>query len=245
MSAEPDRRPVNAPQTDHVPLARRGLMFVLSSPSGAGKSTLARQLLAEETQVELSVSVTTRTRRSSEIDGVHYHFIDRQEFTRMDEHGELLEGAQVHGNSYGTPKKPVEAALVAGRDVLFDIDWQGTDQLAEKMPDDLVRVFVLPPSMHELKARLERRAEDDAETIARRLDGARLEIEQWGRYDYIIVNDDLDRTFATVTAILHAERQRRGRVIGLRPFVSRLLDEAGDINKNPVQVPSEDRSRAR
>ena len=225
MSTKPSARSA----TGHVPLARRGLIFVLSSPSGAGKSTLARQLLANESNVELSISVTTRARRSSEIEGTHYYFVDEDEFRRMVEHGELLESANVHGNSYGSPRKPVERALEAGRDVLFDIDWQGTDQLAKHMPGDLVRVFVLPPSMRELKARLVRRAEDDDATIARRLEGARQEIEQWGKYDYIIVNDDLDRTFATVTAILHAERQRRDRVIGLRAFVSRLLEEAGEL----------------
>ncbi len=232
------------PAATNVPLARRGLMFVLSSPSGAGKSTLARQLLAKEADVELSVSVTTRARRSSEIEGTHYHFVGQDEFERMAEHDELLEWASVHGNFYGTPRKPVETALAAGRDVLFDIDWQGTDQIAERMADDLVRVFVLPPSMRELKARLERRAEDDQTTIARRLEGARLEIEQWSRYDYVIVNDDLDLTFATVTAILRAERLRRDRVIGLRPFVSRLLEEAGEIAGKMAEAETPDRGPA-
>ncbi len=207
-------------------LARRGLMFVLSSPSGAGKSTIARQLLANDPQLQLSISVTTRERRASELEGVHYRFFDRAKFDRMAERGDLLEWAQVHGNFYGTPREPVEEALRTGRDILFDIDWQGTEQLYEKMPTDLVRVFILPPSMAELKARLERRAEDSEAAIARRLEGARAELEQWAKYDYIIVNDDLERAFASVTAILATERLRRDRVLGLRPFVSSLLQEA-------------------
>jgi guanylate kinase len=206
-----------------VRLARRGLMFVLSSPSGAGKSTLAEQLLIADPQLRLSVSVTTRPRRASEIDGRHYHFIDEKRFRRMAEHDELLEWAEVHGNFYGTPRAPVEEALAAGRDVLFDIDWQGTRQIAEKMPQDLVRVFVLPPSFAELKARLERRAEDPSAIIARRLEAAREEMEHWREYDYVIVNDDLERAFAEVKAILTAERIRRERVVGLEDFVDDLL----------------------
>jgi len=209
-----------------VRLARRGLMFVLSSPSGAGKSTIARQLLAEDDDIELSISVTTRERRQSELDGVHYHFIDEARFQRMAERGELLEWAEVHGNYYGTPRDPVEKALSQGQDILFDIDWQGTRQIAEKMPEDLVRVFILPPSMAELESRLKRRAEDDAETIRKRLQGAREEIEKWSDYDYVIVNEDLADAYASVSAILAAERLRRERVIGLRPFVSNLLEDA-------------------
>ncbi|HSM41008.1 MAG TPA: guanylate kinase [Afifellaceae bacterium] len=209
-----------------VRLARRGLMFVLSSPSGAGKSTIARQLLAEDDDIELSISVTTRKRRQSELDGVHYHFIDEARFQRMAERGELLEWAEVHGNYYGTPRDPVEKALSQGQDILFDIDWQGTRQIAEKMPEDLVRVFILPPSMVELESRLKRRAEDDAETIRKRLQGAREEIEKWSDYDYVIVNEDLADAYASVSAILSAERLRRERVIGLRPFVSNLLEDA-------------------
>ncbi|HEX2256453.1 MAG TPA: guanylate kinase [Afifellaceae bacterium] len=207
-----------------VRLARRGLMFVLSSPSGAGKSTLAQQLLTDEKNgLTLSVSVTTRARRASEIEGRHYHFIDERRFRRMAEHDELLEWAEVHGNCYGTPRAPVEEALAAGRDVLFDIDWQGSRQIAEKMPQDLVRVFVLPPSFAELRARLERRAEDDSAVIARRLDAAREEIEHWREYDYVIVNDDLQRALGEVKGILTAERVRRERVTGLEPFVDELL----------------------
>lgn len=209
-----------------VRLARRGLMFVLSSPSGAGKSTIARQLLAEDDDIELSISVTTRERRQSELDGVHYHFIDEPRFTRMAERGELLEWAEVHGNYYGTPRDPVEKALSQGQDILFDIDWQGTRQIAEKMPEDLVRVFILPPSMKELEARLKRRAEDDDATIKKRLKGAREEIEKWSDYDYVIVNEDLADAYSSVCAILAAERLRRDRVIGLRPFVSNLLQDA-------------------
>ena len=209
-----------------VKLARRGLMFVLSSPSGAGKSTIARQLLDEDGDIELSISVTTRERRPSELDGVHYHFIDQGRFAKMADRDELLEWAQVHGNYYGTPREPVEKALSGGRDVLFDIDWQGTRQIADKLPDDVVRVFVLPPTMAELQARLKRRAEDDPATILKRLVGARDEIEKWSDYDYVIVNEDLQKAYSSVRSILAAERIRRERVIGLRPFVSNLLEEA-------------------
>jgi guanylate kinase len=206
-------------------LARRGLMFVLSSPSGAGKSTLARLLLQKDANLQHSISVTTRPRRSSEVDGQHYHFIDAGRFRRMADDGDLLEWAEVHGNLYGTPREPVEAALRAGRDVLFDIDWQGARQIAERAPADLVRVFVLPPSMPELRARLERRAEDAAEVIERRLRNARREIEQWRDYDYVVVNDDLERTFEVVTSILTAERIRRERLTGLADFIGTLLSE--------------------
>jgi guanylate kinase len=215
---------------DPTGLPRRGLMFVLSSPSGAGKSTLARELLATDANLEISVSVTTRPRRPSEINGRHYHFIDQESFRRMRDHGELLESAEVHGNSYGTPRAPVERALAQGRDVLFDIDWQGTEQLsaAEALRQDLVRVFILPPSFKELRSRLERRAEDAPETIGRRLQNARVEIGKWERYDYVIVNRDLDVSLAAVRAILTAERIRRERVLGLPEFVDGLMSEAGE-----------------
>ncbi len=211
-----------------IRLARRGLVFVLSSPSGAGKSTLARLLLAEEDDLTLSISVTTRPRRASEVDGQHYHFIDKAAFMRMRDHGELLESAEVHGNHYGTPREPVEKALGQGQDVLFDIDWQGTEQLSqnEAHASDLVRVFVLPPNFRELKARLERRAEDSAETIARRLANALSEIGKWMQYDYVIVNEDLGESFPMVRAILKAERLRRERIVGLEGFVEGLLTEA-------------------
>ena len=214
-------------------------MFVLSSPSGAGKSTLARLLLSEDKNLEISVSVTTRARRPSEVEGRHYHFIDKGAFERMRDHGELLEWAEVHGNFYGTPKAPVDKALGQGRDVLFDIDWQGTEQLSaiEAIKPDLVRVFVLPPSFPELRARLERRAEDASETIKRRLDNARVEIGKWGQYDYVIVNRDLDSAFPEVRAILTAERIRRERVTGLPTFVDGLLEEASELMEGSLAQP--------
>lgn len=202
---------------------RRGLMLILSSPSGAGKSTLTRSLLKADPELGLSISVTTRARRHSEIDGQHYHFIDAKRFQQMRDSGELLESAEVHGNRYGTPREPIEAALGAGRDVVFDIDWQGTRQIAEQMPDDIVTIFVLPPSMAELKSRLDRRAEDDPEVIARRLTSARDEIGHWSEYDYVIINDDLSRSLDEVTAVLHAERLRRSRQPEIAPFVEGLL----------------------
>jgi guanylate kinase len=203
-------------------------MFVLSSPSGAGKSTLARLLLSEEEDLILSISVTTRQRRASEVDGQHYHFIEKAAFMRMREHGELLESAEVHGNYYGTPREPVEKALAEGRDVLFDIDWQGTEQLSQnaELASDLVRVFVLPPNFRELKARLERRAEDSSETIRKRLANAYVEIGKWTQYDYVIVNEDLGESFPMLRAILRAERLRRERLVGLGDFVESLLNEA-------------------
>ncbi|WP_274629409.1 guanylate kinase [Arvimicrobium flavum] len=206
-------------------ISRRGLMLVLSSPSGAGKSTIARNLLEIDHGFELSVSVTTRQRRGSEIDGVHYHFRDQREFEFLRENDELLEWAEVHGNFYATPRKPAERAMADGRDMLFDIDWQGAVQLKEKMRGDIVSIFILPPSMAELKARLQRRAEDAAESIERRLNNAKIEIEHWREYDYVVVNDDLDRAFAEVRAIVTAERLRRDRRPGLFEFVSSLLDE--------------------
>jgi guanylate kinase len=208
----------------HTTIARRGFILILSSPSGAGKTTLTR-LLEKELGVRLSISVTTRPRRASEVDGVHYRFIGLADFTKMRERGELLEWAEVHGNFYGTPLKPVEDALAAGNDILFDIDWQGTEQVTAKMRDDVVTIFVLPPSMVELKARLERRAEDEAAVIARRLQNARDEIVRWSQYDYVLVNDDIDRAFHNVRAILEAERHKRGRQLGLAPFVEALLSE--------------------
>ncbi|MCX7326664.1 MAG: guanylate kinase [Hyphomicrobiales bacterium] len=204
-------------------IPRRGLMLILSSPSGAGKSTLTRQLVEDQPDVRLSVSVTTRPKRASEIDGKHYRFITIDEFEALRERGDLLESAEVHGNFYGTPRKPVETALAAGRDVLFDIDWQGTRQIMAKMREDVVAVFVLPPSMAELKMRLERRAEDAPDTIRKRLRNARDEIAQWGLYDYLIVNDDLGRAFSGVQAILAAERMKRDRLVGAKAFLDTLL----------------------
>ena len=204
-------------------MRRRGLLLILSSPSGAGKSTLTENLVRQDPSIKLSISVTTRPKRTSEIDGVHYRFISADEFAEMRERGDLLESAEVHGNFYGTPRKPVEQALARGEDMMFDLDWQGTRQICEKMRSDVVSVFVLPPSMAELKARLERRAEDSPEVIERRLRNAREEIAQWGSYDYVLVNDDLQLTFADLKAILGAERMRRERQVGLERFVNDLL----------------------
>lgn len=207
-------------------MKRRGLLLILSSPSGAGKSTLTRNLVREDRGIKLSISVTTRSKRPSEINRVHYIFMENtQDFEEMRDHGDLLEWAQVHGNYYGTPRKPVEQALARGEDMMFDIDWQGTRQIVEKMASDVVSVFILPPSMTELKARLERRAEDTPEVIDRRLRNAREEIAQWGAYDYVLVNDDLDRTYGELKAILAAERLRRERQIDMKSFIDNLLDE--------------------
>lgn len=206
-------------------IARRGLMFVLSSPSGAGKTTLTRLLREQEPSLTLSVSVTTRNRRPSEVDGVHYHFISESEFIAMRERGALLESAHVHGNHYGSPRDRVEQALNEGKDVLFDIDYQGAQQLTASSPDDVVSIFILPPSMQELRARLERRAEDSAEVIEKRLAAARKEINRWRDYRYVLVNDDLDKTFSQLRMILAAERLKRERQTGLEPFIDRLVDQ--------------------
>jgi guanylate kinase len=210
-------------------LPRRGLMLILSSPSGAGKTTLTRMLLQDkQLDLTLSVSVTTRPRRSSEADGVHYHFIAKRQFESMRDDGELLEYAEVHGNFYGTPRLPVEAVLGEGRDVLFDIDYQGTQQVRSKAAEDVVTIFILPPSMRELRSRLERRAEDNASVIAQRLVNARNEIQRWPMYDYVLVNDDLDRAYHDVIAILTAERLKRARQqTGVTAFVATLLADAG------------------
>ncbi|MDM9629216.1 guanylate kinase [Rhizobium sp. S152] len=206
-------------------IARRGLMLVLSSPSGAGKSTIANNLLRDDHSLEISVSVTTRAKRPSEIAGKHYHFITVPQFERMRDGGELLEWAEVHGNFYGTPREPVELAMAEGRDMLFDIDWQGALQLQDKMKADIVSIFVLPPTMTELQSRLHRRAEDSEEVIRTRLLNSRSEIERWREYDYVIVNDDLDEAFGNVSCIVNAERVRRDRRHGLFDFVNNLLTE--------------------
>jgi guanylate kinase len=203
-------------------IARRGLMLVLSSPSGAGKTTLSRRLLAEDDGVTLSVSVTTRKMRPGEVDGRDYHFIDRHRFLAMVENGELLEYAEVFDNGYGTPTKPVMDALAAGRDVLFDIDWQGTQQLREKARTDLVAVFVLPPSVPELERRLRTRAQDDYDTILHRMAKASDELSHWAEYDYVVINREVDQAFADVKAILAAERLKRERQPGLSDFVRGL-----------------------
>jgi guanylate kinase len=203
-------------------VARRGMMLVLSSPSGAGKTTLSRRLLAKEKGIALSISVTTRAKRPGEVDGKHYHFINAKRFEQMVRAGDLLEHAEVFGNRYGTPRKPVEQALRKGRDVLFDIDWQGTQQLREKMRDDVVSVFVLPPSIRELERRLHTRAQDDAKVIRDRMSKASSEMTHWAEYDYIIINRNIDHAFDEVRAVLYAERLKRERQTGLTAFVRGL-----------------------
>ncbi|OYD84253.1 guanylate kinase [Azospirillum brasilense] len=208
------------PETMNTKIARRGLMLVLSSPSGAGKTTISRRLLDRDPGITLSVSVTTRPMRPGEQPGVHYYFVDTPEFDRMAGQGELLEHARVFGNCYGTPRHAVETALSAGRDVLFDIDWQGMQQLAANARADLVSVFVLPPSGIELERRLHSRGQDSAEVIAQRMAKASDEISHWGEYDYVIVNNDVDESVTAVQAILRAERLRRTRQVGMPAFVA-------------------------
>ncbi|HXQ40837.1 MAG TPA: guanylate kinase [Candidatus Udaeobacter sp.] len=203
---------------------RRGLMLVLSSPSGAGKTTISRRLLACEPELQMSVSVTTRPKRPGEVSGIDYHFLEPTEFNLRVNRQELLEWAKVFGHYYGTPRAPVEAALAAGRDVLFDIDWQGTQQLAERAAEDLVSVFILPPSTRELEQRLRRRAQDSAEEVARRMAKAADEMSHWPEYDYIVVNRDIDQSLKQVQAILQAERLRRERQLGLHEFVRGLRE---------------------
>ncbi len=204
-------------------IERRGVMLVLSSPSGAGKSTIARNMLEEFPDLTLSVSVTTRAKRGSEIEGKHYKFISVKEFERLAESDALLEHASVHGNFYGTPRDPAEKTMREGRDMLFDIDWQGGKQLMEKARADIVSIFILPPSMEELKRRLVRRAEDSPEVIEKRLANALEEIPHWNEYDYVVINDDLDKAFQQVKSILVAERLRRDRRHGLYEFTTELV----------------------
>jgi guanylate kinase len=210
------------PVQTETAVARRGLMLVLSSPSGAGKTTLSRKLLDEDKGVTLSVSVTTRKMRPGETNGRDYHFIDRRRFDELIRKDELLESAEVFDNYYGTPAKPVMDALAAGHDVLFDIDWQGTQQLRDKARNDLVTVFVLPPSIPELERRLHTRAQDDYETIHRRMAKAADEMSHWAEYDYVVINRDVGKAFEDVKAILSAERLRRARQPGLYDFVRGL-----------------------
>lgn len=209
------------------PIKRRGLMLILSSPSGAGKTTLTRDLLQDKAlDLTLSISVTTRQRRTSEVDGIHYYFKTKAEFDKLKAADDLLEYAEVHGNFYGTPRSPVEAVLNQGRDMLFDIDYQGTQQVQKRAPQDVVTIFILPPSMKELRARLERRAEDEADVIAKRLFNARNEITRWPIYDYVIVNEDIQTALAQVKSILIAERLKRARSAqGITNFVEQLLEE--------------------
>ena len=200
-------------------IERRGLLLVLSSPSGAGKTTLARRLMDADRGISMSVSVTTRKARPGEVHSRNYNFLDEAEFKRMTEAGELLEWARVFDNFYGTPRAPVEAAIVKGQDVLFDIDWQGAQQLSEKMKHDVVRVFILPPSAASLEQRLRARAQDPEDVVRRRMDQASAEISHWPEYDYVIVNTDLPTSMEGLTAILAAERLRRDRLNGLTSFV--------------------------
>ncbi len=206
-------------------VARRGMMFVLSSPSGAGKSTLSRMLLLDDPGVELSISVTTRAKRPGETDGRDYHFIDKARFDRMVETQELLEWARVFDNFYGTPRAPVEKVLAAGRDMLFDLDWQGTQQVRERARSDLVSVFVLPPSVPELERRLRARAQDSDAVIRSRMERAGDEMSHWAEYDYVVINNDIEQALKEVRAILAAERLRRERQIGLSTFVRSLQSE--------------------
>ncbi len=206
-------------------IPRRGLMFVMSSPSGAGKTTLSRKLLAADDNIAMSVSVTTRKPRPGEVDGQDYYFITQSAFDKMVKAGELLEYATVFGNSYGTPKKPVEDALAKGRDVLFDIDWQGTQQLAQAMEDDLVRLFILPPNADSLHDRLIGRNSDSATVVAKRMAEAPREISHWPEYDYVVINDNIDDSHRQVMAILTAERLRRRRQTGLTDFVRKMTKD--------------------
>ena len=204
---------------------RRGLLLIVSSPSGAGKTSLCRRLLADHGELVLSVSVTTRQPRPGEVDGREYHFVSPEDFQQLVAQDLLLEWAEVHGARYGSPRAPVESALASGRDVLFDIDWQGARDVAIKAGRDVVRVFVLPPSMADLRRRLYARAQDDADVIERRLSRSKAEIAKWREYDYVIVNDDFDRAYAELAHIYHAERLKRSRNPGLAPLVEKLLAE--------------------
>ncbi len=209
-----------------IPGRRRGLMLVMSSPSGAGKTSISRAVMGEEPEIRMSVSVTTRTRRPAEVDGRDYHFITTERFQAMVEAGELLEHANVYGNAYGTPRAPVEAALAEGRDVLFDIDWQGAQQLREAAGDDMVGIFILPPSTGELAARLRTRAQDSEDTVRYRLAQIANDVTHWPEYDYVLINQDLDNSVAAVRAILAAERLRRVRQPGLGEFVKQFRGSA-------------------
>ena len=210
-------------------IARRGVMLVIASPSGAGKTSISRAVMATDSNIELSVSVTTRGRRHSEMEGVHYHFVSVAEFERMRADGELLEWAKVHDNLYATPRARVEQTLSGGRDILFDIDYQGTLQLYEKCRADMVTVFILPPSIKELRARLERRAEDGQDVIMRRLKNARIEMEHWSEYDHVIVNEDLEQSVDKVRSILSAARSTGRRLTQMGSFVRDLQNQIDSL----------------
>ena len=208
-------------------IEHRGLLFVLSSPSGAGKSTIARMLLTEDRDIDMSISVTTRPMRPGEVDGRDYHFVDVPTFKEMVANGELMEWAHVFDHRYGTPKAPVEETLAKGHDVLFDIDWQGAQQLYQQAGQDVVRVFILPPSVGELERRLRARGTDDAAVVEARMARASSEISHWDGYDYVLINDDVQTCFAQVLTILNAERLRRSRQTGLIGFVRKLVTHKG------------------
>ncbi|HTH16043.1 MAG TPA: guanylate kinase [Magnetospirillum sp.] len=213
---------MTTPPANLPTVARRGLMLVLSSPSGAGKSTIARALLERDADIAMSVSCTTRPPRPGEVDGKDYHFVTVEAFERMVAKGQFLEHARVFDNFYGTPRQPVEEALASGRDVLFDIDWQGTQQLGDNARDDLVTVFILPPSVEELERRLRGRAQDSEEVVKKRMAKAGDEMSHWFEYDYELLNTEVERSIARVQAILDAERLRRRRQVGMADFVNRL-----------------------
>ena len=217
--------------TESVHLNRRGVLFVLSSPSGAGKTTISRMMLDADSDIALSISATTRPPRPGEVDGVHYHFVDTERFKKMAADGEFLEWAHVFGHRYSTPRAPVEELLAAGKDVLFDIDWQGAQQLYQEAGPDVVRVFVLPPTMEELERRLRSRGTDSDEVIAARMERAANEISHWDGYDYVLINDDVDGCFDEVRAILRAERLKRRRQIGLIGFARDLIRAVPDADK--------------
>jgi guanylate kinase len=207
-------------------IKRRGLLLVLSSPSGAGKTTISRKLFEDDGKLAMSVSVTTRPKRPGEIDGTHYTFVDRAKFDQMVAQGELLEHAIVFGNCYGTPRGPVMQALDAGQDIISDVDWQGTQQLKEHVRDDVVTIFILPPTIEALKERLQIRAQDTPEVVKARMAKSSDEMSHWPEYDYVIVNDDLETSVRQVHAILDAERKRRTRQVGLSDFVNALRGQA-------------------
>ena len=216
---------------ESVHLNRRGVLFVLSSPSGAGKTTISRMMLEADKDIALSISATTRPPRPGEVDGVHYHFVDTETFKKMAADGEFLEWAHVFGHRYGTPRAPVDELLEAGKDVLFDIDWQGAQQLYQEAGPDVVRVFVLPPTMEELERRLRSRNTDSDEVIAARMERAANEISHWDGYDYVLINDNVEGCFDEVRAILRAERLKRRRQIGLIGFARDLIRSVPDADK--------------
>ena len=209
----------------NINLRRRGLMLVLSSPSGAGKTTISRLLLEHDENLRMSVSVTTRTPRQNEVPGTDYEFVDNQTFQQMLDKGELLEHATVFGHLYGTPRKRVEKSLSRGNDILFDIDWQGAQQVTERARDDVVKIFILPPSTKELERRLKNRAQDSNDVVAERMEKAANEITHWAEYDYVIVNENLDNTLSQVLNILSSERLRRHRAVEVSEFIEKLIGE--------------------